>query len=67
MIEIVVNGEPRACLEESTLAALCRELRLPDRGVAIAVNYELVPRARSERVILYDQDVVEIVSATAGG
>ena len=67
MIEIVLNGEPTTLAREQTLEELCTQLRLPARGVAVAVNFELIPKARTADITLRDRDVVEIVTATAGG
>lgn len=67
MIEIVLNGERTSVIEDQTLASLCAELFVPDRGVAIAVNYELIPKQRVASVVLRQDDVVEIVTAAAGG
>ena len=67
MIEIVLNGERTTVVEDRTLASLCAELSVPERGVAIAVNYELVPKQRAASVVLRQDDVVEIVTAAAGG
>jgi sulfur carrier protein len=39
---------------------------LPD-GQAVAVNHEVVPRAEHQDRLLVDGDVVEVVTAVAGG
>jgi len=39
---------------------------LPD-GQAVAVNHEVVPRAEHQGRLLVDGDVVEVVTAVAGG
>ncbi|KQV69691.1 hypothetical protein ASC64_07605 [Nocardioides sp. Root122] len=39
---------------------------LPD-GHAAAVNHEVVPRAEHASMLLADGDVVEVVTAVAGG
>ena len=67
MIEIVLNGEPKSIADGLSLADLCKELALPDRGVAVAVNFELIPRSGADKVHLHNNDIVEIVTATAGG
>jgi sulfur carrier protein len=36
-------------------------------GIAVAVNNEVVPRARWSETVLQDGDAVEIVRAVAGG
>lgn len=67
MIEIAVNGETRTLSAEQSIAELCKELGAPSSGIAVALNYELVPRSQYEKVILRKNDTVEIITATAGG
>lgn len=52
-----------------TIADLCRELGvdLERRGVAVAMNEEIVPRARWETTTVRAGDEIEIVGATQGG
>lgn len=46
---------------------MLRELKIDGRGVAVAVNGEIVRRGEWSATRLDDGDVVEIVSAAAGG
>ena len=65
---ITFNGEVVAAAA-ATVADLLA-LRLDDRrprGVAVAVNEEVVPRADWPRWPLADGDVVEVVTAVQGG
>jgi sulfur carrier protein len=62
-----VNGEPCDLAAGSTVAALVAEWCPSPRGVAVAVNGEVVPRSTWERTEVIPGDVVEIVSAAAGG
>ncbi len=64
---MTVNGEPRTCLEGTTLATLIQELGLDSRKVAIERNREIVPRSAYEKVVLDDSDVLEIVHFIGGG
>lgn len=58
---ITLNGEPHAHV------ARIADLLPPDpRGLAVAVNGEVVPRAEHGRP-LAEGDVVEIVTAVQGG
>ena len=60
---VVVNGEARE------VAAYCtvRTLAPPQRGVAVAVNREIVPRSRWGEALLAEGDRVEILEAAQGG
>ena len=67
-MKMTVNGEERDC-EAATLAALCAAEGIDSsrRGVALALNGRVVPRAEWEHVKLQPRDRVEIVRAFAGG
>ena len=67
-MKMTVNGEERDC-EAATLAELCAAEGIDSsrRGVALALNGRVVPRAEWEHVRLRPQDRVEIVRAFAGG
>ena len=66
---IVVNGERSdACAGESIAAVLARLAVAPDaRGVAVAVDGEVVPRASWESFALADDARVEVLTAMQGG
>jgi sulfur carrier protein len=68
-MKVAVNGDAR---EVEAGIALTRLVALaigeePGRGVAIAVNGEMVRRAEWQAVRLAEGDAVEIVRATQGG
>lgn len=66
---IKVNGQPRELPEQGSLLALISEL-VGDpqaRGVAVAVNGEVVPRADWPTTRLAAGDRVEVLTATQGG
>jgi sulfur carrier protein len=65
-MRIVLNGEVRDVAARN-LADLASELGLPERGVAIARNDEIVPRGVWGVTQLNDGDRVELVSAVQGG
>lgn len=64
---VVVNGQPRQLAPGTTVAAVVAALRAPSRGVAVAVNGEVVPRAAWSDTTLVDGDQVEVLAATQGG
>ncbi|HET9090067.1 MAG TPA: sulfur carrier protein ThiS [Acidimicrobiales bacterium] len=61
-----VNGDVRTGGPVS-VRGLLDELHLDGRGVAVARNGEIVPRSTWESEMLRDDDVIEIVTAAAGG
>lgn len=68
-VAILVNGEPRAVEDGTTVAALVGAAGVaPEaRGVAVALDGEVVPRGDWERTELGAGARVEIVTAVAGG
>jgi sulfur carrier protein len=67
-VAIEVNGE-REALSAATLSALLegKGIDLDGRGVAVAVNGAVVPRAAWRQTALRAGDAVEIVRAKQGG
>ena len=64
---IHVNGDPTEIDDTTTLGSLM-DARVADRrGVAVAVDGEVVPRADWDRTTLTDAARVEIVGAVQGG
>jgi len=64
---IHVNGEPAEITPGTTVAELVRAMDAPDRGVAVAVDGEVVPRGTWESTPVGDDARVEIVMAVQGG
>jgi sulfur carrier protein len=63
---IRVNGVEHADVFDS-VAALMNEMAIETRGVAVAINGEVVRRGEWISTSIQDGDVVEIVNAVAGG
>ncbi|HEX2294340.1 MAG TPA: sulfur carrier protein ThiS [Actinomycetota bacterium] len=65
----VVNGASRALREGTTVADLIAELGHDPagRGVAAALNGEVVPRSAWGTAVVADGDRVEILAAIGGG
>ncbi len=64
---LTVNGQVEP-LSQPTLAALVAGRDIPHgRGIAVALNGAVVPRAAWETTALHAGDVVEIVRALRGG
>lgn len=66
---ITVNGQPRQVPDGTAVAAVVAELvgSGAGRGVAVAVNGEVVPRTSWETRTLAAGDRVEVLTATQGG
>ncbi|MEE4024379.1 sulfur carrier protein ThiS [Gordonia sp. PKS22-38] len=63
---ITVNGEAREMSTDASVGDLVEAMGLPQRGIAIAVDGEVVPRGRWDRS-LHDGAGIEIVTAVQGG
>jgi sulfur carrier protein len=69
-MSISVNGEPRADLAPGATVADALDalgVAAPRRGMAVAVDGEVVPRGAWERHTLSDGARVEVVDAIQGG
>ncbi len=67
---ITVNGQTRSDVPDgATVDGLLDVLDLPhrDRGVAVAIAAEVVPRAAWASTVLHDGDEVEVLVAVQGG
>jgi|APCry1669192522_1035417.scaffolds.fasta_scaffold702087_1 sulfur carrier protein len=50
-----------------SVSQLLHEVSLPTKGVAVAVNGEIVRRSEWETFVVQSEDTVEILTAAAGG
>ena len=66
-IDVVINGQERAVIAGTTIAALIAELGLGDRPVAVERNREVVPRAHHASTVLAAGDRLELVTFVGGG
>jgi sulfur carrier protein len=64
---VTLNGEARELPERATVASLLGELSAPSRGVAVAIDGEVVPRGEWADTRLSDGARVEVVAAIQGG
>ena len=68
-MNVLLNGEPRELPDSATVRAAVSASGAPTegRGVAVALDGEVVPRARWDEVALVEGQRVEIVRAVQGG
>jgi sulfur carrier protein len=64
---ISVNGSPSDVTPGTTVTDLLRALAAPDRGVAVAIDGEVVPRSAWPETAVADEAKVEVVMAVQGG
>ncbi|HVE76898.1 MAG TPA: sulfur carrier protein ThiS [Actinomycetota bacterium] len=66
-MKVIVNGEEKVLREGETLEGLISSLLKDHRGVAAAVDGEVVPRDRWGASRLNEGQTVEVVTAVQGG
>ena len=65
--EVIVNGRTQPMTPGTTVADLVSSSCASPEGIAVARNREVVPRSEWATTRLLPHDVVEIVTAAAGG
>jgi sulfur carrier protein len=65
-MRVTVNGEPREISSDS-VDALLSELEYQGNHFAIAVNYDVLPRAKWAQTPLQAGDAIEIITPRQGG
>jgi sulfur carrier protein len=66
-LDVTVNGDSRTVAPGTTVAALVAELGIEARGVAVAVDGEVVTRRRWTERALAAGEQVEVLSIAQGG
>ena len=64
---IVLNGQRRELPDGATVSTLLERFSLPRTGTAVAVDGEVVPRARHAETVIPDGARVEVLTAVQGG
>jgi sulfur carrier protein len=70
ILHVTVNGDPHEMAVGTTLPDVLQALEMdPDqtRGIAVAVNDEVIRRAQWNDHVLQDGDDVEVITAVQGG
>ena len=66
-MRVILNGEPRELHDGATVDAAVQVTGAPERGVAVAVDGEVVPRGQWTNTELHDGQKVEVLQAVQGG
>ena len=66
-MQIKVNDQPVTMVTPLTLRELLKVLSQEDKGVALAVNSQIVSRSQWENHRLEEGDQITLIKATAGG
>lgn len=66
-MEIILNDKPYAVKDSTTLAAFVESLELKPEGIAIAINYDVIPKDRWAKTVLTDKMELMLIHAVSGG
>ena len=66
-IKIKVNGKLKTVNRNSNLLILIKNLKIQLKKVAIEMNGEIVDKKKLNRIILKNNDMIEIVHFIGGG
>lgn len=66
-MKVFVNNAEVAIESHSTIYELKEQLKLPEKGIAIAINNNLIPKTNWENHLLSENDQVVIIKAACGG
>ncbi|MGY4710816.1 sulfur carrier protein ThiS [Mycolicibacterium sp. CBM1] len=65
-MKVMVNDEEMELAADTTVTALLASLGLPERGIAVAVNWTVLPRSEWDSVVP-EGARVDVVTAVQGG
>ncbi|MDR0612089.1 MAG: sulfur carrier protein ThiS [Dysgonamonadaceae bacterium] len=66
-MEIILNDKPYPVKDSTTLAAFVESLELKQEGIAIAIDYNVVPKDRWAKTVLTDKMELVLIHAVSGG
>ena len=66
-IKIKVNGNIKIIEANSRLSNLINTLKIPVNKVAIELNQEIIDKKKLNKIILKDNDKIEVVHFIGGG
>jgi sulfur carrier protein len=67
VVAAVLNGATTSFPSGTTVADVVEDLCPGGRGVAVAIDREVVPRSRWTDAVIEEGAVIEVVTAAAGG
>lgn len=65
-MRVTVNEEAVEVDDQTTVAALLDHLGIPEKGIAVAVDWSVIPRSQWDTA-LRDGAKIEVVTAVQGG
>ncbi|MBB3747955.1 sulfur carrier protein [Mycolicibacterium sp. BK634] len=65
-MKVMVNDEEREVDDDTTVSGLLETLGFPERGIAVAVNWTVLPRSQWNSAVP-EGARIEVVTAVQGG
>ncbi len=67
-MQITINKQQYTFDENTSLENAIATLQLEEtKGIALALNEEIIPQSEWQKTILFDEDEIIIIGAVAGG
>lgn len=66
-MQLVINGQNKDMQSGVTISQMLKELGITGSHIAVALNFQVVPRSSYDQTPLNEGDKVEIVHAVGGG
>lgn len=66
-MQLVINGQKKDLQSGTTITQMLKELDITGSHIAVALNFQVVPRSNYDQTPLHEGDKVEIVHAVGGG
>ena len=66
-MNVFVNDKHQELYEETTVFELIQKLNISQKGIAIAINYEIIENKNWQITQLRENDKILIITATQGG
>lgn len=67
-MQININNQSYQFNENTSLENAIKTLDLEDtKGIALALNEEIIPRSKWNETVLYNEDKIILIGAVAGG
>ena len=66
-LKVVVNNKEVEISDQATINALISEMNMPDKGIAIAINNEVIPKGNWSEFKLEKEMRITLIKATQGG
>jgi sulfur carrier protein len=68
MIEVLINNLPHQFSQEGTLQGILKKVEIENRrGIAIAINEEVIPKSKWANHRVRNADKITVIKATQGG